>query len=187
MAYLWLKTFHIVGIVVWFSGLFYLVRLFVYHAETEQHPEPARGILKQQYEIMEKRLYNLITTPAMMVALTMALGIIYTEPEVIKEGWLQVKLVLVSGLIGYHFYCGWLLKQLAKDNCIWKSQQFRILNEVPTVFLVAIVLLAVFKNNLPLNSAMSLLGSLIVVMIGVIHVYAKKRLRESLKSSYPML
>lgn len=182
MAYLWFKAFHIIGIVVWFSGLFYLVRLFVYHAETEQHPEPARGILKKQYEIMEKRLYKLITTPAIIVALTMALGIIYTEPEVIKEGWLQVKLVLVSALIAYHFYCGWLLKQLAKNSCIWKSQQFRILNEVPTVFLVAIVLLAVFKNNLPLNSAMSLLAALIAVIVGVIHIYAKNRLRQSLKS-----
>ena len=73
MAYLWFKAFHLIGIVVWFAGLFYLVRLFVYHAEANQEPEPAQTILKKQYEIMEKRLYHLITMPGMTVTVVMAM------------------------------------------------------------------------------------------------------------------
>ena len=67
MAYYWFKAFHLIGVVVWFAGLFYLVRLFVYHAEAAAQPEPAQTILKTQYELMEKRLYNIITTPGMVV------------------------------------------------------------------------------------------------------------------------
>ncbi len=103
MAYYWFKAFHLIGIVVWFAGLFYLVRLFVYHAEAEQEPEPARSILKKQYELMEKRLYGIITTPGMLVTVTMAAGLIYTEPEILKSGWLHIKLAIVALLIGYHF------------------------------------------------------------------------------------
>ncbi len=175
MAYFWFKAFHLVGIVVWFAGLFYLVRLFVYHAEASEQPEPARTILKQQYQLMEKRLYNLITTPGMVVAVAMALGIVATEPEVIGEGWLRVKLGLVAVLSAYHFYCGWIRKQLASDRCLWSSQQLRALNEVPTILLVAIVLLAVFKNNLPVNTAIWGIAALIVATAGAIQLYAMKR------------
>jgi len=92
MAYYWYKAFHLIGIVVWFAGLFYLVRLFVYHAEAEQEPEPARSILKKQYEIMEKRLYSIITTPGMILTVAMAIGLISTEPEILKSTWLHIKL-----------------------------------------------------------------------------------------------
>ena len=74
MAYYWFKAFHLIGVVVWFAGLFYLVRLFVYHAEASELSEPAQSILKTQYQIMEKRLYNIITTPGMIVTVSMAIG-----------------------------------------------------------------------------------------------------------------
>ena len=73
-------------LLLWFAGLFYLVRLFVYHAEASQKPEPAQTILKDQYQIMEKRLYSIITTPGMIVTVAMAIGLVYTEPEVLKSG-----------------------------------------------------------------------------------------------------
>ena len=82
MAYSWFKAFHLIGIVVWFAGLFYLVRLFIYHVEANQEPEPAKTILKNQYQIMEKRLYNIITTPGMLLTVAMAIGLLSTEPEV---------------------------------------------------------------------------------------------------------
>ena len=85
MAYSWFKAFHIVGIVVWFAGLFYLVRLFIYHVEAEQEPEPAKTILKNQYQIMEKRLYSIITTPGMIVTVVMAIGLLSTDPEAVNE------------------------------------------------------------------------------------------------------
>ncbi len=175
MAYSWFKAFHLVGIVVWFAGLFYLVRLFIYHVEANQEPEPARTILKNQYQIMELRLYNIITTPGMLLTIAMAIGLLTTEPEVLKEGWLHIKLLFVVLLIGYHHYCRRLMKKLAADECGWNGQQLRALNEAPTVMLVVIVLLAVFKNNLPTDiTAWGIVG-LIVAMAATIQLYARKR------------
>ncbi len=175
MAYSWFKAFHLIGIVVWFAGLFYLVRLFVYHAEASQEAEPAATILKKQYVLMEKRLYNIITTPGMAVTVVMAVGLISTEPDILKSAWLHVKLAFVALLLAYHFYCGWLMKKLEKGECQWTGQQFRILNEAPTVLLVVIVLLAVFKNNLPLDLTTWLVFALVIAMAASIQLYAKKR------------
>ncbi len=175
MAYSWFKAFHIVGIVVWFAGLFYLVRLFIYHLEANEEPEPARTILKNQYQIMEKRLYNIITNPGMFLTVAMAIGLLTTEPEVLKQGWLHVKLGFVVLLLGYHHYCKRLMKQLAKDECKWSSQQMRALNEAPTVMLVVIVLLAVFKNNLPTDITAWVVVGLVIFMAATIQLYARKR------------
>ncbi|WP_414580793.1 protoporphyrinogen oxidase HemJ [Scytonema sp. PCC 10023] len=181
MAYSWFKAFHIVGIVVWFAGLFYLVRLFIYHAEANQEPEPARTILKNQYQIMEKRLYSIITTPGMLVTVAMAIGLLTTEPDVLKEGWLHVKLGFVVLLIGYHHYCKRLMKQLAEDKCKWNSQQLRALNEAPTVMLIVIVLLAVFKNNLPTDITVWGIVGLVIAMAATIQLYARKRRKDQEK------
>ncbi|MEH1942247.1 MAG: protoporphyrinogen oxidase HemJ [Nostoc sp.] len=175
MAYSWFKAFHIVGFVVWFAGLFYLVRLFIYHVEANLEPEPARTILKNQYQIMEKRLYYIITNPGMFVTIAMAIGLLTTEPDVLKEGWLHIKLLFVAILIGYHHYCARLMKKLAVDECGWSGQQLRALNEAPTVMLVAIVLLAVFKNNLPTDIAAWAIFAMIILMAVTIQLYAKKR------------
>jgi protoporphyrinogen IX oxidase len=181
MAYSWFKAFHIIGIVVWFAGLFYLVRLFIYHVEANQEPEPAKTILKNQYQIMEKRLYNIITTPGMLVTVAMAIGLLSTEPEVLKQGWLHIKLLFVAILLAYHHYCGRLIKQLAADECRWSGQQLRALNEAPTVMLLVIVLLAVFKNNLPTDITVWGVFGLIIVMAATIQLYAKKRRRDKEK------
>ncbi len=181
MAYSWFKAFHLIGVVVWFAGLFYLVRLFVYHAEASEQSEPAQTILKNQYQIMEKRLYNIITTPGMAVTVVMAIGLISTEPEILKSGWLHIKLAFVAALLIYHFYCGRLVKQLAKNECQWTGQQFRALNEAPTVLLVVIVMLAVFKNNLPLDLTSWLIVALVIAMAASIQLYAKKRRQDKEK------
>ncbi len=183
MAYYWFKAFHIIGVVVWFAGLFYLVRLFVYHAEAAEQPEPAQSILKNQYEIMEKRLYGIITTPGMIVTVAMAVGLVWTEPEVMKSPWLHAKLGFVGLLLIYHFYCGRILKKLAANECQWTGQQFRALNEAPTLLLVTIVMLAVFKNSLPTDLTTWLLVALVVVMAASIQLYAKKRKRDKLKAA----
>ncbi|NMG07248.1 protoporphyrinogen oxidase HemJ [Brasilonema sp. UFV-L1] len=187
MAYSWFKAFHIVGIVVWFAGLFYLVRLFIYHVEAEQEPEPARTILKNQYQIMEKRLYSIITTPGMLVTVAMAIGLLTTEPDVLKEGWLHVKLGFVVLLLGYHHYCKRLMKQLAQDTCKWNSQQLRALNEAPTVMLVVIVLLAVFKNNLPTDITAWGIVAMIIAMAATIQLYARKRRKDKEKLTTEMV
>lgn len=178
MAYYWFRAFHLIGIVVWFAGLFYLVRLFVYHAEAAEQPEPAQTILKKQYELMEKRLYDIITTPGMLVTVSMAIGLVSTEMEVLKSGWLHIKLAFVALLLGYHFYCGRIMKKLAAGDCHWSGQQFRALNEAPTVLLVVIVLLATFKNNLPLDATTWLIVALVIAMAASIQLYAKKRRKD---------
>jgi len=175
MPYLWFKAFHIVGVVVWFAGLFYLVRLFVYHAETLEQPEPARSILHNQYQIMEKRLYKLITTPGMVLTVGMAIAMLITAPELLKETWLQVKMSLVGVLLVYHHLCARWMKQLAKGEFKFTGQQFRWLNEVPTVFLVLIVLLAIFKNNFPTSAASWGIFAMVVAMAAIIQIYARKR------------
>ncbi|MDI9639858.1 protoporphyrinogen oxidase HemJ [Geitlerinema splendidum] len=179
MLYLWFKAFHIIGIVVWFSGLFYLVRLFVYYAEANLQPEPARGILQPQYRLMAQRLYNLITTPGMILTLAMAIALLQVDPTLIQSPWLQCKLVFVTGVVAYHFYCGYLLKQIEKGQSDWNGQQFRILNEVPTVLLIAIALLAVFKQTLPLNTLLGTLGIAISAIAIIFWLYAKQRQRLS--------
>jgi putative membrane protein len=175
MAYSWFKAFHIIGVVVWFAGLFYLVRLFIYHVEAEQQPEPAKSILKSQYAIMERRLYDIITTPGMLVTVAMAIGLLYTQPDWLKQGWMHIKLGFVVVLIGYHYYCGRLLKQLAAGECRWTSKQLRALNEAPTVLLLVIVLLVVFKNALPLDATTGIVAAAIVLMAVTIQLYARKR------------
>ncbi|TAE53953.1 MAG: protoporphyrinogen oxidase HemJ [Nostocales cyanobacterium] len=175
MAYYWFKAFHIIGFVVWFAGLFYLVRLFIYHVEANQEPEPAKTILKNQYQLMEKRLYNIITIPGMIVTVAMAIGILSTNPDLLKQPWLHYKFGFVAVLLVYHFYCGRLLKQLGADECKWSGQQLRALNEAPTLLLVVIVMLAIFKNNLPTDITAWLIFGLVIFMAASIQMYAKIR------------
>ncbi|WP_088239917.1 protoporphyrinogen oxidase HemJ [Calothrix rhizosoleniae] len=175
MAYPWFKAFHIIGVVVWFAGLFYLVRLFIYHIEAEQEPEPANTILKNQYQIMEKRLYNIITTPGMVVTVACAIGLLVTQPDYLKQTWLHFKLGFVALLLAYHFYCARLMKLLEQGKCNWTSKQMRAMNEAPTLMLVAIVMLAVFKNSLPTDMAAWVIFGLVILMAVTIQLYAKKR------------
>ncbi len=175
MAYQWFKAFHIVGIVCWFAGMFYLPRLFVYHAEANEQPEPARSILKNQYQIMEKRLFSIIMTPAMVLTIAMAIGLVSTEPEVLREPWLHIKLAGVALLLIYHYLCLRIMKQFATDTCKMTGQQFRWFNEFPTVLFVIIVMLAVFKNNLPTSATAWGIFAMVIAMAAFIQLYARKR------------
>lgn len=175
MPYLWFKAFHIVGIVAWFAGMFYLPRLFVYHAEANEQPEAVRTILQQQYQVMEKRLYRIIMTPAMLLTLIMAAAMLITAPDLLKEPWLHVKLGLVLILVGYHHLCSRLMKEMAAGKFRFTGQQFRWFNEFPTVLFVIVVLLAVFKNNFPTSAASWGVVGMIVAMAAIIQLYARKR------------
>ena len=88
-AYLWFKTLHIIGVVVWFAGLFYLVRLFIYHVEAEQLDSNLKSAFKDQYILMEKRLANIITTPGMLIAVSMAIGLLYLQPFWLSQRWID--------------------------------------------------------------------------------------------------
>ena len=138
-AYLWFKTLHIVGVVVWFAGLFYLVRLFIYHVEAEEEASPVREAFKAQYAVMERRLANIITTPGMVVAVTMAVGLLVAQPSWLQQTWMHAKLGFVAALLGYHFFCYRLMGQLHAGSCQWSGKQLRALNELPTLLLVIVV------------------------------------------------
>ncbi len=134
---LWLKSFHIVFVVAWFAGLFYLPRLFVYHAAT---PEP-QG--RARFAVMERRLYGIMTIGA-IGAVLFGVAMIAAAPVYLGFGWLRIKLLLVLALIGYHLWCRALIGELAAG--VVRSQRwYRLFNEVPGVLLIAIVILAVVK------------------------------------------
>ena len=174
-AYLWFKALHIVGVVVWFAGLFYLVRLFIYHREAEDLEPPVRQAFQAQYALMERRLANIITTPGMAVAVTMAIGLLSVQPGWLKEGWMHGKLAVVALLLAYHGFCYRLMGQLQAGHCRWTAKQLRALNELPTLLLVAAVLLVVFKNQFPTGLATWFLVALVVAMAASIQFYARWR------------
>lgn len=144
---LYLKALHIIFVVTWFSGLFYIVRLFIYHVEAGQKPLPEKNILQSQFKMMEKRLWYFITVPSMYLTLATGLWLAWDFlDELGNFPWLALKLVLVFGLVLYHIQCGIMLRQLQKDRLKYSSFQLRLWNEVATLFLVAIVFIVVLKN-----------------------------------------
>lgn len=178
-AYLWFKTFHVIGVVVWFAGLFYWVRLFIYHVEADTLGPDAQAVLKPQYTLMEKRLASIITTPGMVVTVAMAVGLLATDPGWLHQSWLHVKLAFVALLLAYHLFCYRLMGQLEQGVCTWSSGKLRALNEAPTLLLVVIVMLAVFKAQFPTGYATWLVAALVVFMALAIQLYARKRRRDA--------
>ena len=177
-SYLWFKTFHIIGVVVWFAGLFYLVRLFIYHVEAAEQEQPVRAAFEKQYGLMERRLTNIITTPGMAVALVCAVGLLVVNPSWLQQSWMHAKLLFVAFLLGYHWLCYRLMGQLERGECAWSGRQLRALNELPTLLLVIVVLLVVFKQQFPTGAATWLTVGLVVFMAGSIQFYARwRRLR----------
>jgi len=134
---LWVKAFHIIFVVTWFAGLFYLPRLFVYHAMTGD----TAG--RERFKVMERKLYYGIMAPG--AVLTIASGLWLWLGYGITGGWLHAKLVLIAILIAYHLWCGELIKKFKQDRNTRSHVWYRWFNEVPTVILIAVVILAVVK------------------------------------------
>ena len=140
-TYLWLKSFHLIFMVVWFAGLFYIFRLFVYHVKYKDQPNMAAI-----YTTMEYKLLYFIGHPAMGMTVILGVYLIYLNPELLKRGWLHAKLGAVLLLIGYQIFAGITHKKFKKGNYFLSETACRAINEVPTVLLIAIVLLAVLKS-----------------------------------------
>ncbi|HCA60831.1 protoporphyrinogen IX oxidase [Synechococcus sp. Minos11] len=184
-SYLWFKTFHIIGVVVWFAGLFYLVRLFIYHVEAAEQEQPIRAAFEQQYGLMERRLANIITTPGMAVAVSCAVGLLVVNPSWLQQSWMHAKLLFVAFLLGYHWLCYRLMGQLQRGECNWSGRQLRALNELPTLLLVIVVLLVVFKQQFPTGAATWLTVGLVVFMAASIQFYARwRRLRAEREAAH---
>ncbi len=147
MNLLYIKALHIIFVVTWFSGLFYIVRLFIYHVEAKQKPEPEKKILLDQFKLMEYRLWYFITVPSMYLTLFTGIWLAWGFfADIGNYPWLILKLSLVLGLVLYHFKCGSILRKLKSDQPTLSSFQMRLLNEVATLFLFAIVFVIVLKN-----------------------------------------
>jgi len=146
MSYLLFKALHIVFMVSWFAGLFYMVRLFIYHTEANQKDEPERSILFRQFAIMEKKLWWIITTPAMALTVLFGLFMLGANPSLLGSLYMIIKLGFVGLLLVYHFICQKIYKDLGKEKFLWSSSALRVWNEVATLLLVIIVFIIVLKS-----------------------------------------
>ncbi len=171
MTLLYLKALHIIFIVTWFSGMFYLVRLFIYNTEASLKPEPERTILNAQLGLMAKRLLFGITWPSAILTLLIGIGMLVYNTAYLKLGWMHVKLLLVVLLLVYHHTLHFLYKQQRRGEFRYSGDQLRIWNEVATVLLVAIVVLAVVKTHLSMLYGLIGLAVFTVVLLSAIRLY----------------
>lgn len=137
--YLWIKAFHIIAVVTWFAGLFYLPRLFVYHAMADDQ------VSRDRFKIMERKLYRGIMWPSMVVTVALGLWLLKLAPVWMQAGWLHAKLLLVILLVAYHFTCGHMLRQFARDANQRGHVFYRWFNEAPVLVLLGAVILVVVK------------------------------------------
>ena len=172
MTMFYIKSLHIIFVVTWFAGLFYIVRLFVYYAETAHKPEPARSILQEQFLLMQKRLWYGITVPSSVLTGFFGLSMLWWFP---LSTWLIIKLCMVGGLYVYHFSCQVIINQQQKGIIKYSGNQLRMWNEVATVFLVGIVFLVVLKNTLDMFWALLGLLLLMLVLFTAIKIYKQIR------------
>ena len=173
------KIIHIVGFVAWFAGLFYLVRMFVYHTEAYDDDEPQKGILTAQFNKMEWRVYKIICNPAMMITWTFGLLMMYFYGyEWFKVNtWLHIKIVFLIIMTVYHLYCKRLIKRLEEGKTGFSSTKFRLFNEVPTVLLIVIVSIAIFKNTV--NPIILTAVTLGVIVLLVLFTFLYKKMRKA--------
>ena len=183
IMYLYIKALHIIFIVTWFSGLFYIVRLFVYSAEAAMKDEPERSILLKQFGIMQTRLWYGIAWPSAILTLIFGvwIGILYGS----LPAWLLLKLFFVLGLFFFFFFFYFIFcyhlslhsifRQQRKENFRWSSQQLRTWNEVATLFLISIVMLAVLKQLLSVVWGIVVLIAFSIALLGAIKLYKKYR------------
>ncbi len=176
MAYDYLKALHIIFVVTFFAGLFYMPRLFIYNTEANEKPEPAKTILHEQFSIMMKRLWFGITFPSAILTLVFGLivmfkgdwnKVLFDEPG----RWLLIKLCFVLLLYIYFFLLHKIFKQQQKGVYKYSSQRLRIWNEVATIFLVAIVMLATVKQSMSFVWALVGLICFVVLLLSAIKIY----------------
>ncbi len=177
MIYLYAKAIHIIFVICWMAGLFYMVRLFIYHAEAKQKGELEYNILHRQFMIMESKLWWIITTPSMYLTVLAGLTMLYLSPALIHAPWMQVKLAFVLGLLIYHFICQRILFSLKTERNRWTSTQLRLWNELATVILFAIVFIVVLKSAT--NWIYGLVGLVLfsLMLMFAVKIYKRVRLK----------
>ncbi|HEX8041579.1 MAG TPA: CopD family protein [Chryseosolibacter sp.] len=175
MSFLYLKAVHIIFIVTWFAGLFYMPRLFVYILESHGKHEPEKSILLKQLNLMAQRLWYGITWPSALITLGLGTALIVQQPEWLQQGFMHLKLTLVFFLYLYHFSLQYLLNQLKKGVVRYSSQQMRLWNEVATLFLISIVFIIVLKNALSMVWGLAGLIAMTGLILAGMAVYKRYR------------
>jgi len=174
--YYYVKALHLIFVITWFAGLFYIPRLFIYQIEANERPKNERDILLPQLQLMTRRLWYIISWPSAILATLFALWLLHMSPEYIQEPWMQVKLGFVVLLFIYHFKCHQILKQQEKGIFKWTSNQMRIWNEGSTIILFSVVFLVILKNAF--NWIYGVAGILVLAILLMLGIKLYKRLRE---------
>ncbi len=165
-----LKALHIIFIVTWFAGLFYIIRLFIYFAEAGLEVEPKKEILQSQYKTMSMRLWYIITWPSAIITLVLATLLLSSEVGrvFLKQPWMHVKLSFILLLYIYHGYSHVLYRRLQTGRLTWTSKKLRMWNELPTLILFSVVFLVVLKSAVNwIFGVLGLVGLMIFLMSGI--------------------
>lgn len=174
--YNYIKSLHLIFVITWFAGLFYIVRLFVYHIEANDMRSPEKEILTKQYKLMSYRLWYIITWPSAVLATIFAAILLLIMPEWLQQGWMHVKLTFVVLLIAYHLKCHQIFKQLQKDEIKHTSKFMRLWNEGATFILFAVVFLVILKSAL--NWVFGVIGIFALAILLMLGFKFYKRIRE---------
>ena len=178
--YNYIKSLHLIFVITWFAGLFYIVRLFVYQIEANDKPSPEKEILLTQYKIMTYRLWYIITWPSAVLATIFALWLLHLMPEWLQMPWMQVKFGFVVLLFAYHFKCHQIYKQLQNDEFKYSSNFMRLWNEGATIILFAVVFLVILKNAF--NWIFGVVGIVLFSVLIMLGFKFYKRIRAKNKS-----
>ncbi len=178
--YDYLKSLHLIFVITWFAGLFYIVRLFVYQIEANEKPSPEKEILQKQYKIMTYRLWYIIAWPSAILATIFALSLLHLNPVLLEMSWMQVKLVFVVLLFIYHLKCHQIFKDLQNDEVKYSPNFMRLWNEGATLILFAVVFLVILKNAV--NWIYGVIGIALFSILIMLGFKFYKRIREKNKS-----
>ena len=177
--YNYIKSLHLIFVITWFAGLFYIVRLFVYHAEAKQKPQPEQDILIKQYQLMQYRLWYIITWPSAILASIFAFWMLFfTEVGKVwlAQPWMHVKLAFVFLLYLYHLKCHQIFKQLQNNEVKHSPGFFRLWNEGATIILFAVVFLVILKNAI--NWIYGVVGIFVFSILIMLGFKLYKKIRE---------
>lgn len=174
--YNYIKSLHLIFIITWFAGLFYIPRLFVYHIEAAAKAEPERSILTTQLKLMTKRLWYIITWPSAILASLFAFWLLYLMPIWVEQDWMQVKLGFVVLLYAYHFKCHLIFKEMQNDIIKWTSNQMRLWNEGSTLILFSVIFLVIVRDAI--NWIYGVVGIFILAVILMLGIKIYKRIRS---------
>jgi len=174
-AYPYIKALHIIFMVTWFAGLFYIPRLFMYHIEALEKPSPEKEILSNQLALMTKRLWKIITWPSLILCSLFAFALLYIKHTLIYMPWMQVKLGFVALLYLYHIRCHFMFKQLQQHKSKYSTKFMRIWNEGSTIILFAVVFLVILQNAFNwIYGVVGIIGLGVLLMLGI-KLYKKIR------------